>query len=85
MAEFMKPIVSISGTSRKELINQRVEVSRAISQLQETMVNMLPHGRDYVGDPDRFKRDRKICRERWSYLEKLRGALLDEADFISRS
>ena len=79
MADIMKPIISISGTSRKELIDQRIEAGRALMALMKTMSNMVPNGRDYIGQPLAFERDRSIHRARFAILDAMHNELMDEA------
>lgn len=79
MTEIMKPIVTISGTSRAELIQQRVDARRAVSALMDTLQHMVPNGRDYIGHTKAFERDRAIYRERFAALDALYHTLMDEA------
>jgi len=79
MTEIMKPIVNINGTSREELIEQRIDARRAVTALMETLQHMAPNGRDYIGNQEAFDRDRAIYRERFAALDALYNTLLDEA------
>jgi len=79
MTEIMKPIVNINGTSREELIEQRIDARRAVAALMETLQHMVPNGRDYIGNQEAFDRDRAIYRERFAALDALYNTLLDEA------
>ena len=79
MADIMKPIISISGTSRAELIQQRIDARRAVMALMETLQHMVPNGRDYIGQNEAFERDRAIYRERFAALDALYNTLTDEA------
>jgi hypothetical protein len=79
MTEIMKPIVNINGTSRTELIEQRIDARRAVTALMETLQHMVPNGRDYIGNQEAFDRDRAIYRERFAALDALYNTLLDEA------
>ena len=75
----MKPIVNINGTSREELIEQRIDARRAVTDLISALRHTVPHGRDYIGNQEAFDRDRAICRERFAALYTLYNTLLDEA------
>ena len=79
MSEIMKPIVTISGTSRQELIDQRIEAGRALMALMKAMSNMVPNGRDYIGQNEAYERDRSIHRQRFAALDALHNTLMDEA------
>ena len=79
MADIMKPIISISGTSRQELIDQRIEAGRALMALMKTMSNMVPNGRDYIGQNEAYERDRSIHRQRFAILDAMHNNLMEEA------
>lgn len=65
----MRPSVNLNGTSRKELIEQRLDAANAVRLAMEAVQKMCPHGRDYIGDPVNFDHDRGV---HWRRLEKLK-------------
>ncbi len=74
----MQPIVNINGTSRDELVKMRIEARRAIHEALRALQELSPHGRDYIGDRDAWKRDSDIYRERFRILDAMANDLLDE-------
>jgi hypothetical protein len=79
------PKVNINGTSREELIQQRIKAREAVRGLIAIMSEMRPHGRDYLGDTDTYNRDRATHDERIANLDKLYNELLEEAMAITNS
>jgi len=41
------PQININGTSRRELVQQQLDVLRTLRALQQAMVDAMPNGRDY--------------------------------------
>lgn len=74
----MQPIVNINGTSRDELVKMRIEARRAIHEALRALQELSPHGRDYIGDRDAWKRDSDIYCERFRTLDAMANDLLDE-------
>jgi hypothetical protein len=79
------PKVNNNGTSREELIQQRIRAREAVIQAIRVMSEMRPHGRDYLGDTETYHRDRVTHDERIAVLDKLYCELLDEAVAITNS
>lgn len=75
----MTPIININGTTRESLVEARRNVLTAIDALMEAMNETAPHGRDYVGEPERYTFDRSIYAARFATLDKLRNEIQDEA------
>ena len=78
----MRPFVNLKGTSRKELIEQRLDAAVAVRKAMEAVQKMYPHGRDYIGDPARFDHDRGIHWRRLEKLNELYEDLHEEAEQI---
>ena len=74
----MHPIVNINGTSRDDLVKMRIEARRAIHEALRALQELSPHGRDYIGNRDAWKRDSDIYCERFRILDAMANDLLDE-------
>jgi hypothetical protein len=74
----MQPIVNINGTSRDDLVKMRIEARRAIHEALRALQELSPHGRDYIGNRDAWKRDSDIYCERFRILDAMANDLLDE-------
>jgi hypothetical protein len=74
----MQPIVNINGTSRDNLVKMRIEARRAIHEALRALQELSPHGRDYIGNRDAWKRDSDIYCERFRILDAMANDLLDE-------
>ena len=79
----MKPFVNNNGTSREQLVEQRIATRQALNETLEYHRAMAPHGRDYQGGGD-YERDRKVWMERHTVLQIIYQALEEEALFIHR-
>jgi hypothetical protein len=79
MTELMKPIVNLNGTSRDDLIEQRMLAREAIRQAMEALQQTEPNGRDYIGHKEAYERDLAIYRQRLAMLDKLYNELELEA------
>lgn len=75
----MRPFVNINGTSRKELIDQRLDAAVAVNAALAALQKTLPHGRDYIGDPARYDHDRSVHWKRVDKLKELYDELHEEA------
>jgi hypothetical protein len=84
MTNLMRPKININGSSRKELVDFRIAAVRTIQQLMIDLQHTKPHGRDYMGDSERFAADNAIYRDRFALLDKLRNEIHDEALAIHR-
>jgi hypothetical protein len=81
----MQPIVNLNGSSRDNLVNVRIEARRAIHEALRALQELSPHGRDYIGDRDAWKRDSDIYCERFRILDAMANDLMDEAVAIMES
>ena len=81
----LTPKVNINGTSREELIRQRLDARSKIRDTITALYEMQPHGRDYLGDTETYNRDRATNAERIEYLERLFDVLEEEALAIQNS
>lgn len=81
----MKPILNLNGTSAAALIEARMNAREAVLALMAALGDVAPHGRDYIGHPDAFKRDQEIHVERIRFLDRLYNELGDEALAIDTS
>ena len=78
----MRPNVNNNGTTREELVMQRVHVSVAIATAIDALREAAPHGRDYQGLPDyatRYDADRDIWNARLRTLADLQTEIESEA------
>lgn len=75
----MNPQVNNNGTSRQELVNQRISFDCALQIAMERLNEMKPHGRDYIGKDHQYSLDRAVYQERFAILDKLRNENMDEA------
>jgi hypothetical protein len=55
-----------------------------IDEVIDTLKQLTPNGRDYLGDRDRLIADRELHFDRLNTLHSLREELLDEALHIQR-
>jgi hypothetical protein len=81
----MQPIVNLNGSSRDNLVNVRIEARRAIHEALRALQELSPHGRDYIGDRDAWKRDSDIYCERFRILDAMANDLMDEAVALMES
>lgn len=81
----MRPIVNLNGTSREELIEQRVTARVAVWELLCALAKLRPHARDYGDRVDRYKEDLKIHNERYAHVDRLYNVLEREALAIQES
>ena len=63
----------------------RIEARRAIHEALRALQELSPHGRDYIGDRDAWKRDSDIYCERFRILDAMANDLMDEAVAIMES
>ncbi len=80
----IRPIININGTEPLDLINARRDAMDLINELIETLKQVTPNGRDYMGDTMRCVADRNIHFDRLAMLHTLREELLDEALYIQK-
>lgn len=75
----MKPILNLNGTSAEALIEARLNAREAVLALIAALGDVAPNGRDYIGHPDAYARDRQIHADRLNILDRLYNELGDEA------
>lgn len=78
MTDIMKPFITINGTSREELIDQRIEARDGLYMVGWAMRKMMPNERDYIDRPEELKRDREILIKRCNILLEMSVNILDE-------
>lgn len=80
----IRPIINNNGTNALDLINGRRNAMDLIDEVIDTLKQLTPNGRDYLGDRDRLIADRELHFDRLAALHTLREELLDEALHIQR-
>lgn len=84
MQPLLTPTVNHNGTSRRDLVHQRLVASAAIDGAIDALKGMTPHGRDYPAGPDALNADRDIHWTRMAALAALRDALIQEGLALMR-
>ncbi len=80
------PTVHLNGTSREELVSQRLSVVTAIREAVVELRKAAPHGRDYyVQGPDAYNTARLIWEGRLAELEGIAERIRTEALAIQDS
>ena len=80
----IRPTLNINGSSAFDLIDPRRNAMALINDVIETLKQVTPNGRDYIGDNDRLTADRTTHFDRLAALHTLREELLDEALHIQQ-
>jgi hypothetical protein len=80
----IRPIINNNGTNALDLIDGRRNAMDLIDEVIDTLKQLTPNGRDYLGDRDRLIADRELHFDRLAALHTLREELLDEALHIQR-
>ena len=80
----IRPIINNNGTDALDLIDGRRNAMDLINEVIDTLKQLTPNGRDYLGDRDRLIADRELHFDRLAALHTLREELLDEALHIQR-
>jgi hypothetical protein len=80
----IRPILNNNGTNALDLIDGRRNAMDLIDEVIDTLKQLTPNGRDYLGDRDRLIADRELHFDRLAALHTLREELLDEALHIQR-
>jgi hypothetical protein len=80
----IRPIINNNGTNALDLIDGRRNAMDLIDEVIDTLKQLTPNGRDYLGDRDRLIADRELHFDRLAALHTLREELLDEALYIQR-
>jgi len=79
---YMQPVVNLNGSSRDDLIAQRIALRAALMDAMKALSNMSPHLRDY-SDVSDWQRDRAVYVERFKALDRLYGEVGEEAASIA--
>lgn len=77
------PTVHLNGTSREELIRQRIESGTAILNAINVLSANGPHMRDYYVVPGSWKGAREKHGERIRTLDRIYNELRDEYDALN--
>lgn len=80
----IRPILNNNGTDALYLIDQRRTAMDLIDEVINTLKQIAPNGRDYIGDTDLLTADRNLHFDRLAALHTLREELLDEALYIQQ-
>jgi hypothetical protein len=80
----IRPIINNNGTNALDLIDGRRNAMDLIDEVIDTLKQLTPNGRDYLGDRDRLIADRELHFDRLAALHALREELLDEALHIQQ-
>lgn len=74
------PVVHLNGTSRKELVQQRLDVAHALDAAFQALMQMTPHQRDYyVAAPDLWEQAIAQHARRVAILYALSAEIAGEA------
>jgi len=80
MTPLIAPTVHMNGTSKEELVQQRIEVVEAARLLYQAMQKAMPNGRDYYPQGDGVgAKAQAAWVERMAMIEQLSDELLTEA------
>jgi hypothetical protein len=80
----IRPIINNNGTNALDLIDGRRNAMDLIEEVIDTLKQLTPNGRDYLGDRDRLIADRELHFDRLAALHTLREELLCEALHIQK-
>lgn len=73
------PTLNINGSSADDLIEPRIAAYDALRDVIKTLAQVTPHGRDYLGDNDRFAADYVAHYDRLNALHKIAAEIVAEA------
>ncbi len=71
MKPLILPQVNLNGTSREALVEQQMDVLRALQETMKKMLEANPHGRDYQFRPEEYERAKSAWLDRMELLGKL--------------
>ena len=71
MTDIVTPIVNLNGTSRPALIGQCLAAVRGLQVAFHAICDAAPHGRDYPGDAERFRRATELHNARLKAIEAM--------------
>jgi len=75
----IRPTLNINGSSAFDLVQPRRDAMDALREAIEALMQVKPHGRDYIGDAARCVEDIDTHFDRLAALHTLRNELLEEA------
>ena len=84
MAHLVPPIVNLNGTSREELLDQQLDVLKAIDVLIHAMQQAMPNARDFQPRPQEYIPAREAWMERIEVLVAMKQQLAANAYCISQ-
>lgn len=73
------PSAVMAGIEKEIRAEGRATPAAYRRALMQTLGDIAPNGRDYIGQPEAYKRDLEIYRARFSSLDALYNALGEEA------
>lgn len=73
------PRININGTSANDLINPRIKADHLLAEVIETLKQITPNGRDYIGNNTACIADREEHYDRIKALRNLQDILIQEA------
>ncbi|HSW45457.1 MAG TPA: hypothetical protein VLM89_07795, partial [Phycisphaerae bacterium] len=80
--ELILPVVHMNGTSKKELLEQREAVYRALRNVEKALCQMAPNGRDYYVVPGSILQAQAQHERRLAAIAGLMDEMTKEADGI---
>lgn len=75
----MKPIININGATRESHVDARLIIMQNLRTVMEDLQEIKPHGRDYLGNTERYNADLNIYIERFKLLDKMFNEIQEEA------
>jgi hypothetical protein len=84
-AQLITPFLTNNGSARCDLVASRIDANEAILATMEALQETRPNGRDYVGRPSEYEKDILIYAARFSALDTIRNALINEAMAINNA
>lgn len=79
------PTIHLNGTSREELVQQRVDVVEALDAVETVIGKAWPHGRDYYPQgPDALVSAQQVWKDRWNAIAEIREEVKAEGIHLAR-
>lgn len=78
----LRPMININGETAESHVRKRLDTIQALRVALESMLELRPHGRDYMGDTERYERDLAYHNVRFNTLYNLKTDIEVEALFI---
>ena len=73
------PTLNLNGSSLTDLTHPRIAAYDALRDVIKILGQVTPHGRDYLGDNDRFAADYVAHYDRLNALHKIAAEIVAEA------